>query len=279
MKHFLNFIHGFTPVSPTFLLAGLLILVLATPFNVFSNTQHNLPDSIAANTMLPDSIVMGAPVTGPVEVVEKEIRMVGDSTVVTPVDSVDVVNGPVSLAEELLPGSKWDQEWVVRKTDYNPDPTRAVWMSALFPGLGQVYNRRYWKLPLIVGGYLGLAYATSWNNTMLKDYTQAFADITDNDPTTNSYMDFFHTGISESSIDIPWLTNTLRNRKNFYRRNRDLCIISMVGVYILAMVDAYVDASLAHFDISPDLSMDVAPAVMIESRNHAAVGLQWAFRF
>ena len=248
---------------------GIIILILATPFNIFSAPQFNLPDSI----------VVGKPVTQPVEVVEKEINMIGDSVVVTPVDTIQVVNGPVSLADELLPGSKWDQEWVERDVTYNPDPTRAVWMSALFPGLGQVYNRRYWKLPLIVGGYLGLAYATSWNNTMLKDYTQAFADITDNDPGTNSYMNFFPSTVSESSLDKTWLTNTLRSRKNFHRRKRDLCIIAMVGVYALAMIDAYVDASLAHFDISPDLTVDVAPALMIESRNQAAVGLQWAFRF
>ena len=222
---------------------------------------------------------MGAPVTEPVDVVEKEITLSGDSTIVTPVDTLAVVDGPVPMAQEILLGSQWDQEWVERPITFNPDPTRAVWLSALFPGLGQVYNRRYWKLPLIVGGYLGLGYATSWNNSMLKDYTQAFADITDNDPSTNSYMNFFPSTVDESSLDKTWLTNTLRSRKNFYRRNRDLCVIAMVGVYILAMVDAYVDASLAHFDISPDLSMDIAPAVMIENRNNAAVGLQWAFRF
>ncbi|MDE6298875.1 MAG: hypothetical protein K2M10_04430, partial [Muribaculaceae bacterium] len=48
------------------------------------------------------------------------------------------------------------------KKEFNPDPTRAVWMSALFPGLGQIYNRRYWKLPIVVGGFMGLGYATSW---------------------------------------------------------------------------------------------------------------------
>lgn len=277
MKNIKNFIYSVIDQNHSLWLAGILILVLATPFNIFSNPQYSLSDSI--QNMLPDSILVGAPVTKPVEVVEKEIRMVGDSTVVTPVDTVEVVNGPVALADELLPGSQWDQEWVERKVTYNPDPTRAIWMSALFPGLGQVYNRRYWKLPLIVGGYLGLAYATSWNNTMLKDYTQAFADITDNDPSTKSYMNFFPSTVDESSIDKTWLTNTLRSRKNFYRHNRDLCVIAMIGVYVLAMVDAYVDASLAHFDISPDLTMDVAPAVMIENRNQAAVGVQWAFRF
>ncbi|MDE6331565.1 MAG: hypothetical protein K2L80_03085, partial [Muribaculaceae bacterium] len=78
--------------------------------------------------------------------------------------------------------------WEERETQFNPDPTRAVWMAALFPGLGQLYNRRYWKLPVVVGAYVGLGYATSWNNSMLRDYTRAYRDITDNDDSTRSYM-------------------------------------------------------------------------------------------
>lgn len=171
-------------------------------------------------------------------------------------------------------------EWVRREVEFNPDPTRAVWMSALFPGLGQVYNRRYWKLPLIVGGYLGLAYATDWNNTMLKDYNQAYADLLDNDPETRSYMDLFSPNVNEKDLDRSWLQNLLKSRKNYFRRNRDLCIICMVGVYFLAMVDAYVDAALSHFDISPDLSMDVAPAMISDGRNrYPSVGLVWALTF
>ena len=84
----------------------------------------------------------------------------------------------------------------------------------------------------------------------------------------------------EEALDKKWLTNVLQSRKNFYRRNRDLCIICMVGVYLVAMVDAYVDASLSHFDISPDLSMDVSPAMFIDGRNtRPSIGLVWAFTF
>lgn len=87
------------------------------------------------------------------------------------------------------------------KRPFNPDPTRAVWMSALLPGLGQIYNRRYWKLPIIVGGFMGLGYATAWNNTQLSDYTRAYRDLMDNDPSTNSYMNFFPPTTSESDLD------------------------------------------------------------------------------
>jgi hypothetical protein len=166
------------------------------------------------------------------------------------------------------------------KKIFNPDPTRAVWLSALCPGLGQIYNRRYWKLPIIVGAFMGLGYATSWNNTQYQDYTQGYRDITDSDPNTNSYMNFFPPTTSESDIDTSWLTSVMKSRRDYYRRNRDLCIISIVGVYLLCMVDAYVDASLAHFDISPDLSMDVHPAVFVEpTTRKTAVGLNWAVNF
>lgn len=170
--------------------------------------------------------------------------------------------------------------WEERDEVFSPDPTRAVWMSALFPGLGQIYNRRYWKLPIVVGAYLGLGYATSWNNSMLTDYQRAYLDIMDSDPSTNSYMNFFPPNTQESSLDKDWLTRLLKSRKDFYRRNRDLCIICMVGVYFLAMVDAYVDASLSHFDISPDLSIDWSPSVIPDVRGRGpGLGLTWALNF
>ena len=166
------------------------------------------------------------------------------------------------------------------KIPFNPIPERAVWLSALFPGLGQIYNRRYWKLPIIVGGFMGLGYATSWNNNQLRDYSQGYRDLLDNDPSTNSYMNFFPPNTDEGSLDKSWLSSTLQSRRNFYRRNRDLCIISLVALYLLCIVDAYVDASMAHFDISPDLSMDLAPTMMLSPGNRRpAVGLNWALNF
>ncbi len=255
-------------------LLGVVVVVLVCTFNIFSQTpgmRPSRPDRRATSPVaeLPDSIPLGPEgVRLPAMVVEDSISAAsGDSLSITPVDSVMIVNSPQLEV----------------KYKFNPDPTRAVWMSALFPGLGQLYNRRYWKLPIVVGAFMGLGYATSWNNTMLRDYTIAYSDIMDNDPTTESYKDFFAPGVNVDDIDQTYLTNLLRSRKNFYRRNRDLCIICMIGVYLVAMVDAYVDAQLAHFDISPSLSVDVAPAIMpTAARNpvsRPAVGLQWAFNF
>lgn len=234
-----------------------------------ASSQPATPDPQNA---LPDSIAIGAPLTAPAEVVEDEITDRGGRIEVTPVDTVAAFPSDSIAAKE--------DEWVPREFEFTPNPTKATWMSALFPGLGQIYNRRYWKLPIIVGGYLGLAYATNWNNSMLRDYTRAYADLLDNDPNTRSYMDMFAPNVKEENLDRAWLQNVLRSRKNYFRRNRDLCIISMVGVYLLAMVDAYVDASLSHFDITPDLSMDVVPALMQDGRQrYPSVGLVWALNF
>ncbi len=166
------------------------------------------------------------------------------------------------------------------KRPFNPEPNRAVWLSALFPGLGQIYNRRYWKLPIIVGGFMGLGYAANWNNGQYQDYSQGYRDLLDADPSSNSYMNFFPPNTNESDLDKAWLTQVMKSRKDYYRRNRDLCIICIVGLYLLCMVDAYVDASLAHFDISPDLSMDIQPAMFVAPTDRkVSLGLNWAFTF
>ncbi len=168
------------------------------------------------------------------------------------------------------------------KIPFNPDPKRAVWLSALFPGLGQIYNRRYWKLPIIVGGFMGLGYATSWNNGQYQDYSQAYRDLLDNDPDTKSYMDFFPPTTTEDSLDKTWLTNVMKTRKDYYRRNRDLCIICVVGLYLLCMVDAYVDASLAHFDISDNVALDMGPTLQIApspTGGRVNLALNWALTF
>lgn len=256
-----------------------------------TQTSQSLPlDSV--QSILPDSIAVSRQVSDRSAVVVDSFALVGDSMIITPVDTIDILTAGEAYAADSIQrrhrnesimkklSNIPEEEWVPRAVEFNPDPTRAVWLSALFPGLGQVYNRRYWKLPIIVGGYLGLGYATSWNNQMLTDYTRAYADLLDNDPTSKSYMDFFAPNVKESDVDKAWLKNLLKSRKNYFRRNRDLCIISMVGVYLLAMVDAYVDASLSHFDINPHLSMDVVPALMQDGRQkYPSVGLAWALNF
>ena len=77
---------------------------------------------------------------------------------------------------------------------FSPNPTKAVLFSAVFPGLGQVYNRKYWKLPIVYGGFMGCAYAISFNSRYYKDYSNAYLDFTDGDPNTNSWQDLLPYG-------------------------------------------------------------------------------------
>ncbi len=250
------------PRTPTNSLLRLLYAIMLAAFVIGGSARcaafETAADSIAA---APDSVRVE------LSTVSYDIAPAEDFAI----DSIDSI-APSRFSD--------DEVWEAREVEFNPDPTRAVWMSALFPGLGQVYNRRYWKIPIVIGAYMGLGYATSWNNGMLTDYTRAYRDLMDSDPNTNSYMNFFPPTTQESDIDRTWLTNIMQSRKNFYRRNRDLCIIAMVGVYLVAMVDAYVDASLSHFDISPDLSMDVSPVLIGDTRDfRPGVGLACAITF
>ena len=106
----------------------------------------------------------------------------------------------VSDARSLLPD---DSTSVVVKKEkirrdwstWRPNPKRALWLALVLPGAGQIYNRKYWKLPIFYGGFIGCIYALSWNNTMYKDYSQAYLDISDNDPSTASYNKFLHLGV------------------------------------------------------------------------------------
>ena len=97
---------------------------------------------------------------------------------------------------------------------------------------------------------------------MLQDYTKAYRDAMDSDPSTKSYMDLYPPNYKEENIDMEWLKKSLKSKKDFYRRNKEMCIIGIAAMYMLCVVDAYVDASLMQFDISDDLSMKVKPAVI-----------------
>ncbi|MGL5317607.1 MAG: DUF5683 domain-containing protein [Bacteroidales bacterium] len=162
---------------------------------------------------------------------------------------------------------------------FSPDPTRAVWYSALFPGLGQIYNRKYWKLPIIYGGFAGTFYAYNWNTQFLKDYSQAYLDIMDSDPSTKSYEDIIPSSMLNSYSEDQ-LKNILKRQKDMFRRNRDLSVISMLGVYLLSVLDAYVDAQLFDFEITPDLSMRVEPTIIVPEKSAPqGVGVSWSIRF
>jgi hypothetical protein len=186
---------------------------------------------------------------------------------------------PVFIQEDKTPADA-TKTVASSKKSFSPHSTKAVIYSAIFPGLGQIYNRKYWKLPIVYGGFMGCAYAISFNSRYYNDYSRAYLDFVDNDPTTESYLDFLPYGYQVTESNREWLSGVLKRKKDFYRRNRDLSYIVTIGLYIVCMIDVYVDAELFNFDISQDLAVKVAPAFFDRTNyNQRAFGLQCSFRF
>ena len=174
----------------------------------------------------------------------------------------------------------------IDKKRFIPNPKKALWLAIVFPGGGQIYNRKYWKLPLIYGGFIGCLYALTWNNTMYRDYSQAYIDIMDNDENTKSYENFISPRY-DTKANAARLQEVFRRKKNYYRRFRDLSMFCMIGVYALSIIDAYVDAELSSFDISRDLTMKVHPTIIHDKHsamraqglNNSSYGVQCSLNF
>lgn len=187
-----------------------------------------------------------------------------------------------SLSKALAPKAlRKKRNWAT----WRPDTKRAMWLALVLPGAGQIYNRKYWKLPIIYGGFVGCAYAMSWNNQMYHDYSQAYLDIMDDDPNTQSYNQFLHLGAQIDASNIERYKEIFRKRKDRYRRWRDMSMFVMIGVYAFSVIDAYVDASLSEFDISDDLSLRVEPTVINNNQRtrnplrSSTLGLQCSLTF
>ena len=167
-------------------------------------------------------------------------------------DSLRLVASTDSVAKKAR------RDWAT----WRPNPKRALWLALVLPGAGQIYNRKYWKIPIVYGGFVGCIYAMQWNNQMYRDYSQAYLDIMDDDPNTQSYNQFLHLGNKIDDTNIERYKKLFKSRKDRYRRWRDMSFFVLVGVYTLSVIDAYVDASLSEFDISKNLSLSVEPTIM-----------------
>jgi hypothetical protein len=176
----------------------------------------------------------------------------------------------------------------LNKKAFKPDPFKVLWMAAIIPGYGQILNKKYWKLPIVYGGFLGCAYAITWNSGQYNSYKTAYLDIlryasdpsyqaiVDKNPTGVSFYQIIPKGLTIASYDgISGFTPILKSAYQNARRYRDLSIIVTIAYYALTLVDAYVDAQLYDFDISPNLSMHIQPAIMEKSYGaNNSLGLQ-----
>lgn len=168
-----------------------------------------------------------------------------------------------------------------------PDPLKAVWLGAIIPGAGQFYNRSYWKLPIVYGAFMGCGYAISWTQNRYSDYRRAYLDLyndnqagTVSEDPSKSYIAVLPDGYTLSRVGgaSTWM-NTLNNRQGTFRRYRDYSILATIVVYALSLIDAYVDAQLFDYDISPDLSLNIEPQIYLDPQRQQSAELKLAILF
>ena len=170
---------------------------------------------------------------------------------------------------------------------WKPDPMRAVWLGAIVPGLGQIYNRSYWKLPIVYGGFMGCIYAVTWTNNQYIGYKDAYRDIyydiqngTVSDSPDKSYNAILPEGYTINSMGgADTYKSRLKEWQTASLRNRDMAILVTIAVYALSLIDAYVDAQLFDFDISNDLSLNVTPQIYYDLQNQRTAEVKLAISF
>lgn len=149
------------------------------------------------------------------------------------------------------------------------NPQRAILYAAIMPGLGQVYTKKYWKLPLVYGGFYGIGYGL---NFYQKFYTKYKGHL---------YYNLENGLASETATnpDTGFTTGQLRTLIDRSRRERDYMIVFMGLMYILQMVDAHVDTHLKEFDLNPNLQVRLEPLLRQEELTGRQSGIALVFRF
>ncbi|MFC0878129.1 DUF5683 domain-containing protein [Saccharicrinis sp. FJH2] len=165
-------------------------------------------------------------------------------------------------------------------------PKKAAMFSAAFPGLGQIYNHKWWKVPILYAGFAACAYGINYNNERYSLYRYAYIDLVDSDPSSRSYIDAPLPMLREEReayilSNKSYFEGVFKSRRESFRRDRDLMIIVTVGVYIINIIDANVDAHLADFDVSNDLSMNFSPVVLgdLSGSGKSTLGLSLTLNF
>jgi hypothetical protein len=151
---------------------------------------------------------------------------------------------------------------------FKQSPTKAALMSAVFPGLGQIYNKKYWKLPLVYAGFGISAYYLIKNQRSYKKYLDGFVVYSNTNRLSSVQEEYFN---FREGVDVK---ATLQNGMNTYRRWRDWSIFSLSLVYFLNIVDATVDAYFFTYDISDDLALQLRPAIINTEALNGALGLK-----
>lgn len=196
-----------------------------------------------------------------------------------------VVNAGAQVITESIDSTavKQDQREELPSSLRVLSPVKATMMAAALPGLGQVYNRKYWKIPLVYAGFGALSYSIIRNSQNFDGYLNAYQDLTDDVAETTSYEKYtssFDSGEIDPALGAEnydpqthsWVKDQMLNAVSFYRRYRDLSYIGVGFWYILSILDANVDAIMSDYDITPELNLSVEP-VTLSTINGPAMGI------
>lgn len=199
----------------------------------------------------------------------------------------------------LISGQKVQAQEIESDSIYTPvkvkehSPHKATVYSALLPGLGQIYNKKYWKLPILYAGIGATLYAIVWNTDQYNIYKDAYVDFSNfqdykyqteggdiPEPTSKRYEELVTTDFSttDASYDA-WFKTKLQNGKDSYKHDRDLSYIILLGVYVLNIIDATVDAHFTNFSINDDLTMTVQPKMNYSPMSGNTLGLSCRINF
>ena len=173
---------------------------------------------------------------------------------------------------------------VIRKGD----PMKATMLSTVFPGGGQIYNRKYWKLPVLYAGFGALVYSIKFNSDKHQMYYKGYMDFIDDIPATNSYLNLISLDPKEyDPVLYPDTYNSTYANKvedillwyvDYHKRNRDLSMI-LTGVwYLIQILDANVDASLMNYNVSDNLELTLAPKMFNMPGMNSFTGFNIGFK-
>lgn len=146
-------------------------------------------------------------------------------------------------------------------------PTTAMIMSAVIPGMGQVYNGKIWKVPILYGGEM--AAINSYHYWQIR-YRRVLNIIFEGDVQNDKIYDIYGRSIHGYSLGAA---------RDYYRRSRDYSALFVAGIYVLNIIDAVVDAYFYEYDISNDLSFRIKPACIPTDVNYGGIGIQLSMRF
>jgi len=156
---------------------------------------------------------------------------------------------------------------------FKAEPFRATMLAVALPGLGQIYNKKYWKVPFVYAGFGGVVFAISFNTTNYNRFMKGYQDFTDKIPETDSYLEIIR-NVDPSTYDPvlypdtydrakeSWYKEAMLRKVDYFKKYRDLSYIGIAAWYLFTILDANVDASLFNYDISDSIEMGFAPEQM-----------------